>query len=67
MLALDAETLRQRMFSKTEDLPEGMARLPVKTIHVNKSPVVIANLKTLSPAMAERWGLDLAGGLAHAA
>ena len=67
LLALDVATLRQRLFSKTEDLPEGVTRLPVKTIHINKSPVVIANLKTLSPAMAERWGLDLAAGLAFAA
>jgi exodeoxyribonuclease-1 len=66
LLALDAETLRQRLFSKTEDLPEGVARLPVKTIHVNKSPVVIGNLTTLSPALAERWGLDMALGLRHA-
>ena len=64
--ALDAATLRLRMFSKAEDLPEGLARLPVKTLHINKSPVVISNLKTLSPAMAERWGLDVAAGLAHA-
>ncbi len=47
------------MFSKTEDLPEGVVRLPIKTIHINKSPVVIANLKTLSAAMAQRWGLDI--------
>ena len=67
LLALDVATLRQRLFSKTEDLPEGMARLPVKTLHINKSPVVIANLKTLSPVMAGRWGLDLAAGLAFAA
>jgi exodeoxyribonuclease-1 len=67
LLALDAATLRLRLFSKTEDLPEGLARLPVKTIHINKSPVVISNLKTLSPAMAERWGLDITAGLAHAA
>ena len=66
LLALDAATLRLRMFSKADELPEGMARLPVKTIHINKSPVVIANLKTLSPTMAERWGFDLAAGLAHA-
>ena len=66
LLGLDAATLRLRMFSKTEDLPEGVSRLPVKTIHINKSPVVIANLKTLAPAMAERWGLDIAAGLAHA-
>ena len=67
LLELDADTLRLRMFSKAAELPEGMARLPVKTIHVNKSPVVIGNLKTLPPAMAERWGLDLAQGLRHAA
>ena len=66
LLALDADTLRLRMFSKTADLPEGVARLPVKTVHINKSPVVIGNLKTLSPAMAERWGLDMAQGLRHA-
>ena len=67
LLALDVATLRQRLFSKTEDLPEGVARLPVKTIHINKSPVVIANLKTLPAAMAEHWGLDLAASLAFAA
>ena len=54
------------VFSKAADLPEGLTRLPVKTIHINKSPVVIANLKTLSPEMAQRWGLDMAAGLAHA-
>ena len=67
LLTLDAATLRLRLFSKTADLPEGVARLPVKSIHANKSPVVISNLKTLSPEMAERWGLDMAAGLQHAA
>jgi exodeoxyribonuclease-1 len=67
LLALDADTLRLRMFSKAADLPDGVARLPIKTIHTNKSPVVIGNLKTLQPALAERWGLDMAQGLRHAA
>ena len=67
LLELDADALRQRLFTRADDLPEGITRLPVKTIHVNKSPVVIGNLKTLAPAMAERWGLDLATGLQHAA
>jgi len=66
LLSLNAAAIRERMFTKQEELPEGLARLPIKTIHVNKSPVVIGNLKTLSPAMAERWGLDLAQGHAHA-
>lgn len=66
LLGLDADTLRQRLFSKTEDLPEGVGRLPIKTIHINKSPIVIGNLKTLSPAMAEKWGHNIEQALAHA-
>jgi len=66
LLTLNAEAIRARMFVKQEALEEGVTRLPIKTIHVNKSPIVIGNLKTLSPAMAERWGLDLAQGLRHA-
>ncbi len=64
--ALTPEQVRERIFTRADALPEGVARLPIKSIHVNKSPVVIGNLKTLSPAMAERWGLDLDQGLRHA-
>ena len=67
LLTLNAQAIRDRLFVKQEDLPEGVTRLPIKTIHVNKSPVVIGNLKTLAPAMAERWGLDIEMGLVHAA
>jgi exodeoxyribonuclease-1 len=63
---LDAAGLRQRMFSRADALPAGVMRLPIKTIHVNKSPVVIANLKTLTPDMAQRWGLDMGQALRHA-
>ncbi len=66
LFTLDAAAIRQRMFTRTEDLPEGVTRLPIKTIHINKSPVVIGNLKTLTPALAERWGFDVALCLAHA-
>ncbi len=66
LLGLDAATIRTRMFTRAEDLPEGVERLPIKTIHLNKSPVVVGNLKTLSPAMAERWGVDMAQALRHA-
>lgn len=63
---LDAERIRERMFTKTDELPEGVTRLPIKTIHINKSPIVIGNLKTLSPTMAEQWGMDVTQALAHA-
>lgn len=64
---LNADTLRLRMFSRTADLPEGVTRLPVKTVHLNKSPMVVGNLKTLRPEMAQRWGLDLEQAMCHAA
>jgi len=63
LLGLSLDDIRLRLFSKTADLPEGTTRLPVKSIHVNKSPVVIGNLKTLPAATAEKWGLDMAQGL----
>ncbi|WP_018605000.1 exodeoxyribonuclease I [Uliginosibacterium gangwonense] len=67
LVGLDADSIRERMFTKTENLPEGVTRLPIKTIHINKSPIVIGNLKTLSPAVAEKWGIDVALAMQHAA
>jgi exodeoxyribonuclease-1 len=66
LFALDVETIRLRMFTRSADLPEGVTRLPIKSVHLNKSPMLVGNLKTLSPAMAERWGIDLEQGRAHA-
>ncbi|MDT8998890.1 exodeoxyribonuclease I [Paucibacter sp. APW11] len=66
LLTLNAASIRERMFTRQELLPEGQTRLPIKTIHINKSPVVISQLKTLSPEMAARWGVDLAQGMQHA-
>ncbi|MBI3284737.1 MAG: exodeoxyribonuclease I [Burkholderiales bacterium] len=59
LFALDVADIRRRMFSKASELPEGVSRLPVKTIHINKSPIVIGNLKTLSAARAGLWRLDM--------
>jgi exodeoxyribonuclease I len=64
---IDVPTLRQRLFTRTAELPEGMVRLPIKGIHLNKSPMVVGNLKTLSPAMAERWQVDFDTAMRHAA
>lgn len=62
----DAAQVRERLFTRTEDLPEGVERLPIKTIHLNKSPIVVSNLRTLSDAQAARWGIDVAAALRHA-
>jgi exodeoxyribonuclease I len=66
LTGLDAATVRERMFTRADALPEGVTRLPIKTIHINKSPVVIGNLKTLTPEMAARWGIDVSLALKHA-
>ena len=63
---LDVATLRQRLFSKTADLPEGVQRLPLKSVHLNKSPMVVRKLATLTDEMAAKWGIDIAAGLANA-
>jgi exodeoxyribonuclease-1 len=64
---IDIETLRLRLFTRTAELPEGVVRLPVKGIHLNKSPMVVGNLRTLAPAMAERWNVDVDAAIRHAA
>jgi exodeoxyribonuclease-1 len=66
LTTLDAEAIRMRMFSRGDALPEGVSRLPIKTIHLNKSPIVISNLKTLSSAMMTQWKIDLDQALRHA-
>lgn len=63
---LDADTIRQRMFTRSEELPEGVSRLPIKTVHLNKSPMVVGNVNTLTRQAAERWGIDLERAATHA-
>ncbi|MGL6041108.1 MAG: exodeoxyribonuclease I [Deefgea sp.] len=67
LFTLDAATMRERMFTKLADLPDGVTRLPIKTIHANKSPIVVSNLKTLSAEQAALWGVDMDVIHAHAA
>jgi len=63
---LDVATLRQRLFIRSADLPEGVLRLPLKSVHLNKSPMVVRKLETLTPKMAERWGIDMEAALRNA-
>ncbi|MBU1357239.1 MAG: exodeoxyribonuclease I, partial [Gammaproteobacteria bacterium] len=63
---LDVPTLRQRLFTATAELPEGVTRLPVKGVHLNKSPMVVGKVKTLAPEMAQRWKIDLDAAARHA-
>ena len=67
LASLNAADLRLRLFTRTADLPEGMTRLPLKSIHLNRSPMVMGNLRVVSDAMAQRWGVDRATQLENAA
>ncbi|KGH31489.1 MULTISPECIES: exodeoxyribonuclease I [Comamonas] len=67
LAGISIEDLRLRLFTRQAELPEGVSRLPIKSIHVNKSPMVVGSLKTLSPAMAEKWGVDMELAMQHAA
>lgn len=54
---LDVETIKQRVFTRTADLPEGVGRLPLKEVHINKSPV-LAPMNVLTPEQAARWNIS---------
>ncbi|WP_137803934.1 exodeoxyribonuclease I [Pseudomonas sp. G(2018)] len=59
LLDLDAENLRQRLYTRRDDLAEGELPVPLKLIHINKCPVV-APLAVLRPEDQQRLGLDMA-------
>lgn len=59
LLDLDAETLRQRLYTRRDDLAEGELPVPLKLIHINKCPVV-APLSVLRPEDQQRLELDMA-------
>lgn len=63
---LGPDAIRERLYTRSEDLPEGVQRLPLKTVHINKSPFVVANLKVLSPERAAHWGVDMEQVQRHA-
>lgn len=54
---LDADALRERLYTKHADLAPDELPVPVKLIHINKCPV-LADAKTLRPEDAARLGID---------
>ncbi len=57
LLSLSVEDIRQRLFTRNEDLPEGLDRIPLKTVHINKCPV-LAPLSVIRSEDAKRLQLD---------
>jgi exodeoxyribonuclease-1 len=58
MLSLSVEDIQQRIFTATDDLPEGVTRIPLKTVHINKCPV-LTPVSVIKPDDALRLNIDL--------
>jgi len=56
LLDLSADEIRARLFSPAGDLPDGVERVPLKTIHVNRAPI-LAPMSTLTREAAKRWDI----------
>jgi len=57
LLDLDVDDLRDRVFVSRADLPEGIERVPLKTVHLNRCPV-LAPASTLAGVDLDRIRLD---------
>jgi exodeoxyribonuclease-1 len=61
---LEAEALAKRLFVRRDELPDGVERLALKEIHLNKSPMLLSPAM-LDDATAERLGIDREQAKAH--
>jgi exodeoxyribonuclease-1 len=57
LLNLSVEEIHARLFTRAKDLPEGAERIPLKTVHGNRCPI-LAPMTTLSPEAAARWRVE---------
>lgn len=57
LIELTADEIRERLYTKTENLPGNAKRIPIKEIHLNKCPV-IAPIKTLTEQARQQIQLD---------
>lgn len=64
LINLSAEEIIERLYIPRDQLAEGVERIPLKTIHINKCPV-IAPLNTLDEASAKRTDINREQHLAH--
>jgi len=64
LLELDADDIADRVFTARADLPDDVERIPLKTIHANKSPA-LAPMSTLKGVDLARIALDPDRALAH--
>ncbi|WP_110691471.1 exodeoxyribonuclease I [Salinicola halophyticus] len=59
LFSLTPEEIRARIFVSDNELAEGETRIPLKVVHLNRSPVLLP-IATADDAVAKRVGLDRA-------
>ena len=64
LLELDAEQIQERLFTPTSELPEGVERMPLKTVRINKCPVIVP-LNTMDDQAAERLNISVSDSQDH--
>lgn len=64
LIELDADDVADRVFTARADLPDGVERIPLKTIHANRSPA-LAPMSVLKGVDLARIGLDPERALGH--
>ena len=64
LLECSAEEIAERLFTPRDEMPDGKERIALKTVHLNKCPVVVP-MTTLTEQAATRWDLDPAVAERH--
>jgi exodeoxyribonuclease-1 len=58
LIELGIEEIKKRIFTPSDQLSDGVERIPVKAVHINKCPVLVP-LSTLDSASAKRLNIRL--------
>jgi len=64
LLQLSVDEIRARLFVAGADLADGVERIPLKVVHVNRAPVIVP-MGTLTEEARERWRMDAADEQRH--
>lgn len=58
LIELGVEEIKKRLFTPSDQLPEGIDRIPIKAVHINKCPIIVP-LSTLDSASSKRLNVKL--------
>lgn len=58
LIKLDANEIKQRVFTRADELPEGIERIPLKLVHLNKA-LMVATPKVVDATTAKRLSINL--------